>query len=552
MKKTWKKVVSLLLAMTLLAGCSSTGTNNSSTEATTAAVETATVETVSAVDNSDDSELTSADVVVVGAGAAGLSAAIKARQEGASVILLESQSGAGGTTKFSAVHYYLINEEMNSVEGVRDEALESTLETYLELDPADYGDYAESVIALQQQVTEYLNSDDTTNFDTVDRWLVDHYNLCMGTDRDGVSAHVSYELCKTAYSATEDIYSWLLSVGVTFEEEKFDVRGLTPVGTGAGVVTALLNTAEKEGVQIFYNTEAQSLIAEDGRVTGVVAVNGDGEEVSYFATNGVVLATGGYGSNAEMVAEYNNVYDGISVNTLSAEGRGDTGLGIVMAEELGAATVDLQFIELFAYTAKGACSIEDSIALRQAGKLAVNMEGVRYTNDSNGFRASGASVNQTDGRFFLIGDKATLDQMDANLVETYTSAGVLITADTIEEAAEAAGLDPAVVADTVATFNGYVDAGQDDEFGRTDFKGKVEEAPYMILCMAQCVQDTPGGLVINTDAQVLNTEGEVIEGLYAAGEVTGGLEGVAHSHGDNYQEIFYYGTTAGANAAHNK
>ncbi|MBR1684031.1 MAG: FAD-dependent oxidoreductase [Clostridia bacterium] len=491
-----------------------------------------------------------ADVIVVGAGGAGLAAAISAADQGASVILLESQETSGGTAKISAVHYSVINPEWDNVPGQRDEALEERLRTFLTYDPADFGEYADVLVTLQKQVTDYLASDDTTDFDSVERMLIEHYVnviLTPGPDRDGVEAHAFLHLTRPAYENTMDVYNFLLASGVTFEDEPFDIRSLTPTGEGVGFTNTMTDTAQKRGVRIDYLTTATSLLLEGERVVGVQAKDTEGNDVTYTAQKGVILATGGFGSNPEMIAKYDNRY-AITVDTPSSEGKGATGLGIEMAQAIGADTVDMQFIQVFPFPALEDFALVPSIMTAMSAKMAVNADAQRIADDSQlgPYDAVTLAARQEEGQFYyLVGDAESAERWQGGMAPKKS----VFIADTLEEVAEMSGLDPVKLQETVDKFNGYVDAGVDPDFGRTDFHGKIENAPFAIVKYANKVQQTMGGLVIDADAHVLNTDGQVIPGLYAAGEVTGGLEGADRVHGDNYAEIFYYGKVAGENAA---
>ena len=493
---------------------------------------------------------TEADVIVVGAGGAGLAAAIRAADLGASVIVLESQPTAGGTAKISAVHYSVINPEWDAVEGQRNEELEERLNTFLTYDPADFGEYADALLTLQEQVKEYLESDSTADFDSVERMLIEHYQnviLTPGPDNDGVWAHAYLDLTLPAYENTMAVYQFLLDSGVTFESD-FDIRSLTPTGEGVGFTNTMVATAADRGIRIDYNTTAISLIEEDGKIVGVRAEDADGNETEYKAHGGVVLCTGGFGSNAEMAASYDNRY-AINEKTPSSEAPGATGLGITMAQEVGADTVDMQFIQVFPFPAYDDYQLVASIMTMGNAKMAVGADGKRIADDSKLGPYDDVSVaaRTLEGEFFyLVGDAETIEGIQNGM--GYPENSIFI-GNTLEEVATAAGVDPEGLAASVEAFNGYVEAGEDPEFGREEFAGKIETSPYCIVVYADKIQQTMGGLKIDPKAHVLDTEGNIIPGLYAAGEVTGGLEGADRVHGDNYAEIFYYGMTAGEMAA---
>lgn len=199
-----------------------TATSTAVKEAVKAALAQASGEAKAAPETDSALEGNEADVIVVGAGGAGLAAAIRAADLGASVIVLESQPTAGGTAKISAVHYSVINPEWDAVEGQRTEELEERLNTFLTYDPADFGEYAGALLTLQEQVREYLASDSTADFDSVERMLIEHYQnviLTPGPDNDGTEAHAYLELTQPAYENTMEVYQFLLDSGITFESD---------------------------------------------------------------------------------------------------------------------------------------------------------------------------------------------------------------------------------------------------------------------------------------------------------------------------------------------
>lgn len=514
-----------------------------------------------ASESGDAAANTTADLIVIGGGAGGLAAAAKAAQGGASVILLEAGSVLGGTTRYSGGHYKYIDDDFLAKLPERTEDSDAEIAAFLDYDPADFGDYADALTTLQDQIAEYLDGDDTLEFDSIEYWLVLHHLYCQGTDRDGVEAVDDYSVVAPSYYNQAEVHDWMVEGGIAFSDPQPNNRGaggplsVEPDGKGAGLIAGLEAMATEAGAQIVLDATATELVTDEGgRVTGVVA-SVDGQTVTYAANKAVLIATGGYCSNPELVAEQ-NVFDGIDDTVPSCEPSACDGTGMAMAQALGAATANTQFVQFFSFPSAQMTTIETIFPLcLGGGKMSVNLEGERFTDDSRRTYGGGSgedtapACNQTSGRYFIIGDASNVEALGDSL-ESYEESGLAYTADTLADAAEAAGLDGDVVTDTVATFNSYVEAGEDPDFGRTDLTdAQVDGAPYVVIPMSMYAQNTMGGLVINADGNVVDEDGNAIEGLYAAGEVTGNFDGVLRRHGDNFAQILYYGYLCGKTVA---
>jgi fumarate reductase flavoprotein subunit len=504
------------------------------------------------VDEDDKIAETEADVIVVGAGASGLAAAAAAAENGASVILLEANGRVGGSASTSGGHLTMINEEMNAAMDRND----SDLEVYLSYNPDEFGDFAEDLVVLQQQITEYLASDEPGRFDSYERAMVDHYLSGKGTDLDGVAATLDHDLIGLALKANMDINNWLMEEGkMTIKESYYKEHANSPEGGGSGLVEALSNiTGQYDTIQLLLNTRATELVQTDGKVTGVIAVDENGNNVVYTANGGVVLATGSFSSNGEMAASYQNIATGLNAENGSTNPATNVGDGILMAEALGAELRDMQFMCTMNFGYNGGCGYVDWSKIVGTQKLIVNAEGVRI-GDENSSATAGSIANQPNGMLYLVGDQEMIDALNEvrdGFADELIEAGVLVVGDTLEEVANAVGLNPETLAVTVETFNGYVETGKDEEFGRTEFAGKVENGPYCIAIGEAFYHLTFGGLVINENAQVLDTQGVPIQGLYAAGDLTSGFEGAAHISGDCLTSAIYFGQVGGQNAANEK
>lgn len=488
-----------------------------------------------------------ADVVVVGAGAAGFSAAAGALEQGASVIILETNSFVGGAAGTSMGNIL----DLDPVLLAEQDRNDASLEKYAAYSEEDFpepwrGDY----VRLMEQIAEYLeNGEEKGKFVTAERVIVDHYLKGRGTDLDGQEVSLDYDLIRAGVEHAVENYHWLEGFGLTITPLMEYVS--TPAGRGARLIELLEKAAE--GAQVRLNTRARKLLTKDGRVTGVVAEDAEGRELTYHAAKGVILCTGSFSSNGEMVAEYQRIGTGLTANIPSNNPAGNRGDGIVMAQEAGAQLRDMSFIQTYLKGYQNLAASGEASSAFGAAMLVVNADAARFADESNQSRIVSREGNdQPDGILFAVGDAkmiAALEEKTEGLSENLISRGMAWQADTLEELAQLAGLDGQALSATVERFNGYVDAGEDPDFGRTAFNGKVEEGPFYAAKLQLACHLTFGGLVITTDGRVLDEAGSPLPGLFAAGDVTSGYEGVVHQTGNCLSIIIQTGRAAGAAAA---
>ena len=435
-----------------------------------------------------------ADIIIVGAGGAGMAAAISAHDAGASVIILEQMGYAGGNTSRS-------EGGMNAAETKSQAALGITDSVQTMIDDTMKGGKNLSDLALVTFMAENSAA-------TVD-WLTD-----LGMDLSGVAQ----------------------GAGATNPRMHRSADG-AKIG---GVLTPILmKNVQERGIQILYDTEAKKLIREDGVVNGVVAVNQNGEEVT-FKGNAVILTTGGFGANEALFTQYRPDLAGFKTTNHP----GATGEGIVMAQEVGAAVVDMDQIQTNP-TVEPTTNIVLSETVRGNGAIFVNQSGKRFTSEMLTRDVLSTAILEQEGQYaYEIFDQGTMDSMKA-LQDDYAK-GIVREGATIEELATVLGIDPAVMVETMDTWNKAVAEKNDAEFGReTGMDVDLSHAPFYAIKISPAVHYTMGGVKINTNTEVIDTEGNVIEGLYAAGEVTGGVHGGNRLGGNAVADIMVYGKHAG-------
>ncbi|WP_282928699.1 flavocytochrome c [Anaerococcus sp. Marseille-Q7828] len=443
------------------------------------------------------------DVVVVGGGGAGFAAAVTAKENGAEVVLLEKMPQVGGNTLISGGEYAAPENDLQKEDGIED-----SKELFAD-DVKEAGGDPELIDVLAEHATE------------------------------------------DAYWLRDDIgVEWLDSL--MFFGGHSVKRSLIPAAhSGNELIKNYLKKCEELGIEVITEADVKEILTEDNKITGVKAETPDGELT--VNAKSVVLATGGFGANDEMTYENDHEIDEYVKSTNSP---GATGDGIVMAEALNADTVDMDKIQLYPV-----CDPETGRLLYVGdtrlvgGALLVNKEGKRFVEELGTRREISMAIKaQTDHVGYLLWDEKSNEvtgTMASNPgeAEEQFDKGNLVKADTIEELAEHFDLDKDQLLETVKTFNENSKKEEDPEFNLRMLGWTIEEGPYYMLKAAPAVHHTMGGLKINTDAQVIDKDGKPIEGLYAAGEVTGGIHGSNRLGSAAIADITVYGRIAGENAA---
>ena len=503
-----------------------------------------------AAEKSEDIDATY-DVVVVGGGGAGLTASIRAAQAGAKVVLIEKTAALGGNTLIAGQGFNAADpERQQNME--MNESLRKELESYLDLKPEDFGDFGETLTTVQGQIREYLASGKTYLFDTPELHMLHCYMGGTRTGLDGTTISPDLALIDVFAHSADAALDWAESIGVQWGETTSTILGaMWPRSHGlvnGNIIPILENAARSEGVEILLNTKGNSFIVEDGKVVGVNAETSDGAAVTLHANSGVVLATGGFSANAPMVVEYNNYWPGLSDTMPSTNASGITGDGIVMAKEIGADLVGMGYAQLMPSSHPVDGSLFSGIWGSAETQVFVNKEGKRYVNEyAERDVLSKAALDQTDGIFYIICDAKIAS--DPARIASMEAAGNVVSADTLEELAQKLGLPVDDFIATIDRYNTFVENQVDEDFGKPLFGEKIDTAPFVATPRSPSLHHTMGGVKINTSAQVINTEGNVIEGLFAAGEVCGGIHAGNRLGGNAMTDFLVFGSIAGTNAA---
>lgn len=485
------------------------------------------------------------DVVVVGAGGAGMTAAISAAADGLKVVVVESQAMVGGNSVRATGGMNAAKTPLQDKNTFGESAgVEKTLAA-----AEGYADN-ETITALAATVSEQwkaYQANPEGYFDSVELMELDTMIGGKGINNP--------ELVKTLCSNTADSIVWLDSVGASLTSvgafggasvkrihRPVNAEGKT-LSVGAYIVPILEKNLQDAGVEIILNTTVDTILTDaNGAACGVSGVANDGSKLTVNA-DAVILTTGGFGANLDMVVSYKPELAGF----MTTNAAGIQGQGIKMAEALGAATVDMDQIQIHpTVEANTAALITEG--LRGDGAILVNAEGKRFFDEvSTRDKVSAAEIAQPGSYSYLIVDQAMADA--SNVIQGYIKKGFTTQGETYEELAKALGMDEAVFAETMNTWNGYVEAKNDPEFGRTSFANPLNTAPYYAIKVTAGVHHTMGGLKINPAAEVLTEDGSAIAGLFAAGEVTGGVHGANRLGGNAVADFVVFGRIAAQSAA---
>lgn len=444
------------------------------------------------------------DVVVIGGGGAGLVAAAYASMDGADVVVLEKMPFLGGNTLYAGGAISAVAPKFQEPLGIED-SLESQFE---------------------------------------DTWSTGGYRA-------------NPDLVRTMVETAPEVVDFMVERGVVWNE----------VGTAGGQSTArhlrspeweqysngvvwiqlFSQEAEDAGADLRVDSEVVEILREDtlsGRVTGVRVREDNGDEYEIHARQAVIVTAGGFGNNPQ-IRERHDPTLGEGIPTTNQPGA--TGDGIIMAQNIGAAVTGMDHIQ---------DRIDYSLAgPGQANSIFVNASGERFVDEAGARGHVVDAVKQQEGgTAWIINDSQTADydrvapphNMD---LETGIEEGLMYREDSLEALAEEIGVPVDTFVETVETYNRYFEEGYDPDFGKTTWTKKVNEPPFYAYETSPIVHTTLGGLHINTEAQVYDRRGEIIPGLYAAGEVTGGIHGMDRVGGTAFTCLAAFGKIAGLNAA---
>jgi len=449
------------------------------------------------------------DVVIIGAGGAGLAAAVEAKESGAKVAIIEKMPLVGGNTLVSGGGLNVPNSPQQKAKNIQD-----SVQSFYE-DTLKGGDNKANPSLVKILAENALDAS---------KWLVDYVKVEFMPDR-------------LQQFGGHSVPRALISKG----------------NHGTELIEKLTIKAKDLGVDFKMNTTAKELIVDEkGKIVGVKATNPLNQNLTFKANKGVVIASGGFGSNAEMRKKYNPEFD---EKYLTTDQPGTTGDGIVMAEKVGANLTQMEYIQTYPTCNPDTGIISYVANSRFDGAILLNKEGKRFVEEMERRDViSKGILNQTEGVAYLLWGQeveavGNMTQVHTDEYNKMEKSNVLYKVNSIEEAAKAFKIDVDTMKATVERYNKFVAEGKDKDFNRRGKILSIEKGPFYIQKVKPSIHHTMGGIVIDENARVINKDGKPIEGLFAAGEVTGGIHGTNRLGGNAVTDVIVFGKIAGKNVS---
>ncbi|WP_226099875.1 flavocytochrome c [Dickeya oryzae] len=446
----------------------------------------------------DPAEMNCYDVVVIGSGGAGLAAAIQACDDGARVLIVEKMSSIGGNTIKASVGMNAAGTRFQKMRGIVDDKQRF---------------YEETLKGGKQK----------NNPDLLKRFV------------EGAPMAIDW-LAERGIELNDITITGGMSVDRTH-------RPADGSAVGGFLISGLVKNINKRNIDVMLETAVIDILHDAGAVTGVRVQSEDNEQLT-IATKGVIVATGGFSANRDMVLKYRPDLDGFVTTNHS----GATGCGIAILEKVGADTVDLGEIQIHP-TVEQNTSYLISESIRGGGAILVNQQGQRFFNEMETRDKVSASIIGLPEKYaYILFDEQVRTKNKA--ADEYLSRGFVVSAASPRELADKLAIDADALQTTLERYNQFVEKQHDDDFGRqTALRHPLNQGPFYAIRIAPGVHHTMGGVVINTDTAVLDRKKRVIRGAFAAGEVVGGIHGGNRIGGNAIADIIVFGIQAGRNAA---
>ena len=505
---------------------------------------------------------TSADVIVVGAGGAGMVAAATAVDNGATVIVLEKMAMLGGNTARSEGNMSAMDPEPEKLLPMT-QAVRDIIAKYTNPKVACSPEAAELQKTVLKQLAEHDAAGKKYIFDSPELFALQ--TIVGGNCKNDAKLVLTMTRNATAamkwLDAQSDMTwfhvprSWVdVGIGGLYPRGQWprQADGKTPISTYDAYIRPLAAKVEAAGNPIYKNIKVVSVERDaSGRVTGVKAVDRKGVE-RVFSGRSVVLAAGGYGANLQMVKKYND----ISV-TVTSNSPGTTGEVLEEAVAAGAGLTGMEWIQIHPHGNPKNGELESTIAARPSDTPYVNRDGLRFVDETGRRDEISYGILKQPGQVaFSIYDQRTIEEkkVEEKKIESAIAHGYAFKADTLEDLARQAGIDWKNFEKTMKAYN-EASVSQNTKslpVPKILIGNPVVKAPFYAVPITTTIHHTMGGLRINEKTQVLDKNGNVIPGLYAAGEITGGIHGGNRLGRNALTDLLVFGHIAGQEVAKNK
>lgn len=433
------------------------------------------------------------DIVIIGAGGAGLTAATEAANKGAKVIVLEKMNIVGGNSNYSTGGInasYTKEQERLGIKDDKETFFNDTMKGGYNLnDPA----LVHTLVDNSADIVEWLQSP------------------LIGADLSDVGIF-----------------------GGATNKRIHRPKGGAPIG--AHLIPLLYKAAQNQGADIRLNSKVVEILkGKNGEACGVKVESKD--KTYNINAKAVILTTGGFGANPEMVVKYRPDLAGFG----TTNHKGATGDAIALVAPFDVALVQMEQIQTHPTVVPGK-SVMITEAVRGNGAILVNREGKRFCNEMLTRDVVSADILAQTGKtaYLVFGEEV---RKSLKAIDGYIKQGLTTQADSVAELAGKLGMPADALESTLKTYNGYVASKNDAEFGRNpgSMDRGISEAPFYAIEVGPAIHHTMGGVKIDTKAEVINNSGSAVPGLFAAGEVTGGVHGGNRLGGNAVADICVFG-----------
>ena len=438
------------------------------------------------------------DVVVIGSGGAGLAAAIQASDRDTKVLIVEKMSSIGGNTIKASVGMNAAGTRFQTMKGIDD-----CKEKF----------YQESLKGGQGLNNPELLRSFVDNAPEAVEWLADR-----GIVLNDITITGGMSIDRTHRPADRS-------------------------AVGGFLISGLVRNISQRDIDVMLDTDVIDILMENGAVSGLRVKNEENEILTIYAKS-IVVATGGFSANQEMVVKYRpELKDFVTTNH-----KGATGSGIALLENIGAGTVDMGEIQIHP-TVEQTTSYLISEAIRGGGAILVSQKGERFFNEmETRDKVSAAIIGLPEHYAYIVFDEQV--RLNNKAADEYIGRGFVVSADSPRQLADKLNMDMHAFLATLERYNVFVEKQNDEDFGRkTALRHPIHEGPFYAIQIAPGVHHTMGGVTVNTNTEVLDVNNQVIPGVFAAGEVVGGIHGGNRIGGNAVADIIIFGTMAGRNAA---
>ena len=445
------------------------------------------------------------DMVILGAGGAGLSAACHALDKGLKVLVVEKMSFPGGSSAISGGQWAVAGSKFQQEKGIKD----------------DHALFIKDMMQVghgvcKQELVEAFVKASSIEFD----WFIKNSGMKPITImvNSGMSVPRSHR----------------------FDSSK--------------VTMFYHDYAVKHGAKIYFDTKAEHLLWNNAKkeIVGVQVKRENGKKAFIGSKKGILIATGGFARNKELLAKYSPK----SQNAVAISGAGTTGDGMLMAQEYGADVLDVAYVKpTYGFTLNPK-HVADKSSVFYAGAIIVNRDAKRFIRENDSYKTIGeAALSQKNGESFMVFDETIRiealpkDPREKRFIGEKGKTDFGFVGNTIEDVAKKAGLDPKILAQTVAEYNKHVPDAS-DPMGRNTLAGNfgkpiaIQKPPFVIIPATACLLSTYCGLRVDPQLRVIDVFGKPINGLFAAGEVCGGFHGESSMSGTGFGKAFSLGRLA--------